>query len=283
MAVVNRIRHPQGLPGFKTWPLIPSGYDKEAHLLPALISLSDARSAASARQSLAKQISNTAPETRSYVEAEPPVLMLMSSDASLEQVQAHLASRLIARLPGLGKALLRWYDPEVFVHLLYLLRHEQLASLFGPVKRIAFHWRGSWLASSAPTTSKSPSWMFDASDTVAFNDVALVNAVAEIRIAQDLSVIRSLSQQARAAIHRARGLYGLTATEDLVAFATQSIVVDPSFDQHPRLQSLMRNTPTLSDGTAEEAQTYADATALIPNSAWAQIKEELNATRSSPK
>ncbi|MCE8021624.1 DUF4123 domain-containing protein [Halomonas sp. MCCC 1A11036] len=70
----------------------------------------------------------------------------LASEKSLEHTAAHLNRQLLQRRPGDRRYWwLRYYDPDVFRHLLWLLSPEQFARLLGPITQ--WSWpdaRGKW-------------------------------------------------------------------------------------------------------------------------------------------
>lgn len=116
-----------------TISLAPSGLESKEAQLPRLVALSVLRD-----QTRLELLERATDWERSN---DTPLLSaLLQSDLDAEQLRTHLSRRLL--LPDIKRdqVLLRWYDPNVFTHLSWLLEPHQLASLFGPVKRWA--WKG---------------------------------------------------------------------------------------------------------------------------------------------
>ena len=282
-AIFNRVLGSGSPSGFKSLPLVPLGLEREAHLLPQLLSLNDTETTTTAKAELVDKfaITNTH-DTSSRPFCKPSAFLLLASAETPARLQAHLTRHLVAHLPGLGKSLLRWYDPLVFIHLLGDLHSDLLRSLFGPIERITFTLHGAWYTADAPTVAVgSAHWTFAATETALLSDIALVNAVLTAIEWREFESLPTRTRAIRSAIERARNHHGLSTPEDLIAFATHTLLIHPRFDEHPHLKSLLigLRTPAVED--EQDRQSYADATALLTDAVWRQLRDDLNTARSS--
>jgi len=62
--------------------------------------------------------------------------------------------------------------------------------------------------------------------------------------------------------------YRFERDEDRVAFAVHGVTVNPRFDQHATIR-------TLIERLAEQQQSYSDASALLDQAAWQRIAQDM--------
>jgi hypothetical protein len=261
-AVIDRLAVdalPDGLPLVS---FAPPALKNDVHLLPVLLPL---------RELGAEHQATLAASHARAVAAGQPLLCttLLTSTVGTAQLQAHLAGKLVVRLSDGADALLRYYDPRVFVQLQWMLGPRQVRALFGPVTTWTVHLDGAWTSTSAPTVDRS-SWWFDAQTSARLERSGLINETIAC-LPKPLAESRSrLGQQIDRLLVHAKGRYQFQRDEDLTAFAAQAINVHRAFDRHPTIQALIARL-------AEERQSYADATALLDEADWRRIGAEMNA------
>lgn len=101
----------------------------------------------------------------------------LQTTVSLEEIAAHLAGNLVLTTPHGQHFLLRFFDPRVFRHLIWILKPGQLASLMGPV--VTWSWmdiEGDGWQSAEPAEAPSAARLTP-EQWGAINRIGLTNAV----------------------------------------------------------------------------------------------------------
>jgi hypothetical protein len=241
-------------------PLVPSELKKEAHLLPLLLPLYELNE--DTRSTLIEN------EARAIAIGQPPLIStLLASPADPKKLSIHLTERLVIRLSLRIKALLRYYDPRVFAQLQWILPKPQLCSLFGPIENWSIYLDGAWQRIDAPVVGAAI-WSTDATMSARLERIGMINqALARLPSPRNGTRAQLGEQIDRFLVH-ARDCYQLNHDEDMVSFAVHALNVNPNFDQHPIIKSLIGRL-------AQEQQTYSDATALLDESVWQSIGNDL--------
>jgi hypothetical protein len=203
-----------------------------------------------------------------------PVTCLFRTQSALEIVRQHCLKKLILQSPDLRKFFLRFYDPRVLVHLLYLFDAEQLAGIFMGLQAYSFFLDGAWHTVTAPQVSVDL-----AKYRVSQNQLEKIQRIQTMnRVLDQLSdrpryttihaeVYRRYCENIDQLVVRAEQQLGLTLQEDQALFACHALTIHPAFDQHPKIKTL------LSQRNSQE-QSYTDMAALLSESDWQQIRQE---------
>lgn len=259
-AVVDRVAVSDFSDDWPLLPLVPDGFEKEMHLLPALLPLRDM----SSRQ----QTQLLDALERTHAQGEPlPVTTFLRTDADIDQMRMHWTRRLIIRLPEGGRALLRSYDPQVFMQLRRILQSAQLKTLFGPVSSWTVYWNRQWQTIEAPPCDEADWIRLSAHQSAQLARVGIVNQVLSGLCEEQRINCDAASRQVDALAARAAAR-GILREHEQIAFALHGMTVHPDFDRHPLVAELLSNIDP-------NEQTYCDATALLEAAQWQRIAQEL--------
>lgn len=265
-ALVDQVLFPDLPEAWSLIPLVPQGLEAEAQakLLPALLPLNTLSSEVKAECFAAVQAA--------YEAQQPlPIQTLLKSDADVSTLQDHWAKHLVMQSSSGKRALLRSYDPRVWIHLQWIFTPEQLHTLYGPATEwtifLPFQNR-EWISYSPPALGHvdSSADSLDYDDTTYSNifDIQIINRVLNSQAKKTLEDLSQTAQQIHASIQQARQ-YGLQRQDEQQCFAEQALEHGVTFHQHPIIQTLLQNYD-------REEQTYVDATALLTPEQWASIQ-----------
>lgn len=268
-ALVDQVLCPELPEAWGLIPLVPQGLEAEAQakLLPALLPLFQLSPEVKAECFAAVQAA--------YEAQKPlPIQTLLQSEADLPAMQHHWAKHLVMQSSSGKRALLRSYDPRVWVHLQWMLIPEQQQALYGPVTAwtifLPFQNR-EWISYSAPKEAPQASASFGGTplvydDTTYSNifDIQIINRVLNLQAKKTLEDLSKTAQHIHASIQQARQ-YGLQRQDEQQCFAEQALEHGASFHQHPIIQTLLQNYD-------REEQSYVDASALLTPEQWASIQ-----------
>lgn len=241
-------------------PFVPFRLKKDAHLLPLLLPLRNLP--AEARDTLLED------GARAHTDGRAPLVstLLVTSDAP-DRLCGHLAERLLIRLSRDEYALLRYYDPRVFVQLQWILPKSQLRALFGPISSWSVLLDGEWSSSPSVAVERAV-WAMDKGTRERLARIGMINQTLA-RIPRPWPASRlQLGQQIDRVLAQATDRYQFEYDEDWVNFALHALSVNLNFDRHSLIQSLIRRI-------ADEGQSYTDASALLSDSDWQRIDREL--------
>ncbi|UXY16285.1 DUF4123 domain-containing protein [Chitiniphilus purpureus] len=245
-------------------PLVPVQLQSDADKMPALLPLGELS---------APQLVLLCDNLLAAEQGEADALLaclLHIPGGDTDALVRHFSNHLLLRSPQ-GRALLRYYDPRVFVHLTWLLNPDQLADLFGPTTQWTCLLKHQWVSIPRPVAAESCQyWGASRQQRVQLDQVGLINAVLANWLAPaspawaDLSAFVPLARQVEAALSTAQQRYGLQDAADLAEFAVQALRHGASFHLHDLIQRVLARVNT-------GATTYADACALIEPHQWAAI------------
>lgn len=242
-------------------PLVPSGFEAEAHLMPQFVHLR--RFDSVQRDALLDWL-----EGPSAGGGAPPVLAFVSSEAEDARVLNHLRRQLIIRLSDDRKYLLRYYDPKVFWHLHWILDEMQRACLFGPLRQWVYWHDGQWRMSEKPQAGPMRPVLFDRHQSAQLGRVATINKVlACLDLPTDTVAQLALAQRVDADIERAQRK-AWDGEMDWVHFARRCHTCHPRFDEHPRVARLLARL-------AQDDCTFSDAVAATDDMFWQVVATEL--------
>lgn len=227
---------------WETWPVKPIAVPElgtQSLVLPRLLNLrvlSDAESTTLYERVL--QWEQTNPD-------HPFFTALFGTDLSEDRVLNRLGSRFLYRRSAQEHVLLRWYDPRVFCHLLWLLDEGQLAQLLGPVR--VWSWRdaaGVWHqyeraavpATFAPFRPRPAQW-------ATLGRLGVLNRILAY-LASEHPSLQVKPAQAEQFLAQAYETWDMEDESDCRLFVEQALCIHSDIHQHPamreRLQQVRR-------------------------------------------
>ncbi|TCS33313.1 uncharacterized protein DUF4123 [Paucimonas lemoignei] len=265
-ALLDRVAN-AGIP--EDWPLVPlapQGFENEEHLLPALIPLQEM---SAAQQEDLLEMLDRAQDSGDV----PVVVTFLASDVDLERMRLHWTRQLMIYLPGGGRALLRSYDPRVFMQLRWMFTPAQLGRLFGPIDKWTVYNGQSWQSHARPDGTHSTASPIDTGQAIQLGRIGQINQVLAQFSATHLPELESVSRKIHSLLVRAQE-HGLMAEQELIAFAMHGMTVHPNFYRHP---DIARRIAEID----RSEQTYLDAIASIDAAHWQRIAQGLGKTSSA--
>jgi len=252
----------EGLPNdLPILSLVPPKLENDAHLLPLLVSLSEL--------SKERRLEIQAQQELAVANGQTPLLTtLLASAADPTKLRKHLTERLIVRLADHSKALLRYYDPRVFTQLQWMLPMQRLSALFGPIAHWTLYLDGAWQSTPASADVHGV-WGVDKPTCARLERIAMINqTLAQLPQETRAGKRTQLGEQIDRLLVYAQEQYRFERDEDRVAFAVHGVTVNPRFDQHATIR-------TLIERLAEQQQSYSDASALLDQAAWQRIAQDM--------
>jgi hypothetical protein len=233
--------------------VVPDSLPNELHLLPAVLQLD--RLDEAQRQHVQQQLA-----VEGASEVAPA--MLIGSDLSADALARQLARHVVITLADDSRALLRFADPSVFVHLLWVLPLPHLASLCDGVERWSVPFRSRWWELEFSERPEGEWNRLDEAQSVALTHVGLINDVlASLPDIADLKQWWRRSQEVNEWLKLAEEECDLTNPSDCVAFARHGALLGEGFSRHPKLAS------SLHAAIATPGH-YAQATAALSEREW---------------
>jgi len=181
---------------------------------------------------------------------------LLVSELSEEHVVNRLGAQFLLRRSPQEHVLLRWYDPRVFCHLLWLLDAAQMAQLLGPVR--AWSWRdaaGVWHqcvrgAASASFIPFRPS----AAQWVTLGRLGVLNRIL-VYLASVHPSLQVKPAHVDQLLAQAYETWDMEDEADCRLFVEQALCVHADIHQHPemraRLQQVQRRECSYSGACAD--------------------------------
>lgn len=213
--------------------VVPASLQSQGHLMPMLVELramaKDARSMLFARA-----------EAWDSAHDEPYFSALMRTSATNPQLASHLRARFIARNPAGGTCWLRFHDPRVFQHLLWILTPGQIQGLLGPVT--LWTWRdvqGRWHARSRDDRAEAKSPQLSAAQWDTLGRIGLLNRTL-LRLARKYPALvmdDAFAQRVERLLAESFVRHGLKDEADRRLYVEQIIRFHPSIHQHPSLEN----------------------------------------------
>ncbi|WP_250536700.1 DUF4123 domain-containing protein [Caballeronia sp. AZ10_KS36] len=238
----------------------PESLEKEAHLLPVVLGLEDLDEVQQAHVQAMLEMRN--PQTVA------PAL-LVRSDRSAEALARALSHHVTVTLSDESRVLLRFADPVVFAHLLWILPLEGLSSLCEATLEWSIPFQGEWHEIQF-TDRPQPRWEpLDEPRSVALYNVALTNRVlAKLPPIHALAEFWREAQRANKRLCTAQDRFGLTDGSDCVAFAAHSMAFGDGIASHKTLASW------LSDAR-DKPGLYAKETDALSRRDWDGIQKSV--------
>ena len=257
-AIVDPLRTETFPVDIASTPLVPLWLRGQASQLPCLVQLGGMAAELTVR--LLEIL-----DRETGMQEAPCIAMLIFTDADAgpDALRAHLVDRLTIRHRG-RQALLRYYDPRVFLQLTWMLTPGQLGWLLGPIDRVAGWVSGQWRVFDKLNAAGDSRL----ADTATLARIGLINDVLAVTdCGPDTAQIIALSRRIERALRRAE-THGLHNEDDRIAFATHAVSVHDEFDAHPQIAALLES---------RDAETsYRDAARLLDEADWQRIGNDLH-------
>jgi hypothetical protein len=188
--------------------------------------------------------------------------MLISSGLSADAMARRLAQHVVVTLADDSLALLRFADPDVFMHLLWILPLPHLASICEATNRWSVPFQGTWHELEF-NDRPEPAWdRLSEASSIALTNLGLVNqAVATLPEPSGVNELWRLGQLVNEWLGVAQTSFALTSAIDCVAFARHGVLIGNGFSGHPKL------APHLH-AAASTPGRYANETALLCQREW---------------
>lgn len=267
-AIIDQVLAPDLPESWGLIPLVPEGLEKEAEakLLPALLPLNP----------LSPELKTECFSAlkAAYAADEPlPIQTLLKSEADVQTLKNHMENHLVMHAASGKRALLRSYDPRVWVHLQWILSAEQQQELYGPISTwsifLPFHYE-QWLSYDTPkvddapfTPSAQPLSYSNATYQSIFR-LETINRVFKQHLKPPLEALDDTARQLHDLMVQAEH-DGLQRQDEQQCFVEQALQYGTNFHEHFIIQDLLK-------AYDREEQTYVDASALISPEQWATIQ-----------
>ena len=267
-ALIDRVAVTDAPHDWPVIPLVPQGLEKEAHLLPALLLCTE--------MSETQQMQLLELFEQSHIQDQQlPVVTFLHSDMDKNRLQIHWMKQLLIRLPQGGNALLRSYDPRVFIQLQWILQPEKIKELFGPVTRWTIYQDGNWRSFHPPEVDNLIHTKLNVKQVDQLVRIGCINQVFDklpdanrrdrIAIGRSIDALLSRAQE-----------HNFKQEAEQITFALHGMTIHSDFDKHPRVKRMI-------DEIDPEEQTYCDAAALLDETVWQEIANDLNNSSTKPK
>lgn len=246
--------------------IVPESFRAQAELFPALLDLHALDAEERSR------VFDRAAQWESDIDT-PFFSAFLMAPSNPAHVATHLARRIVVVTPNGAEDALRFYDPYVFRHLLWMFSPRQMDSLLGPI--VSWSWRepsGDWLTYTRESSHASVSPLLPSRDQwEMLKRLADVNRVLRrLSVAMpELSNDGPLAQRLDGLIAESWVQYQMADREDRCLYAEQAIRFDPRIHEHPELNRRLQLTRTGSS-------TYVGACADLNEPRMREMSSELD-------
>ncbi|KUZ01850.1 hypothetical protein WS50_08435 [Burkholderia territorii] len=235
--------------------IVPDWLENERHLLPVVLRLDQLD--VSQREEITQSLAVAPPEIASA--------MLICSDLSAEALARQLARKVTVTLDDDSRVLLRFADPAVFLHLLWVLPLPHLAALCDGISRWWVPFHGLWHELEFTSRPEVEWSKLDEAQSIALTNVGLVNGtLATMPEVTEMKQLWRFSQEINQWLCTAQSEFGLMDASDCMAFARHGCLLGRSFTSHPKLAPHLRVA-------AATPGAYAQATELFPENEWSNV------------
>lgn len=203
--------------------------------------------------------------------------LLIAADAHLGAVAAHLAQRMVLKLPDHDRPMQwRFFDPGTCLQMPRVLGPAGMTWLMSPVTAFMVPWAGEWTLIERPRAEGS------ASELHTFKlSAAHIGALSRLGSVNRAAMACPMPEGAQAWVKQCQQLdhhvvqaqqHGLSHRDDLVAYALKAHQVHPQIHQHPRMRALLTQ---LRNAHPDDELDYRELTAAIAPEDWADMAAEL--------
>lgn len=206
---------------------------------------------------------------------DPLCSLLLASTREPAALAAHLAQRMVVRLPGSDvRQQFRFFDPGTFLQLPRLLGSAGMAWLLGPVQAALVPWSGGWTPLAHPGPDQ-PSFKLADAHLAALLRLGVVNRQAmQVAAPNNAKAWEQTCASVDQHVQRAMSQHGLQQQADLLAFTSHALQHHPAFDGHPLVQELLR---TLRAAQPEDELDYRELSGRITPAQWQAIAADMQA------
>ena len=203
--------------------------------------------------------------------------LLIAAEGPMGAVAAHLAQRMVLRLPQQGRPLQwRFFDPGTCLQMPRVLGPDGMAWLMGPVTAFMVPWAGQWTLVERPhaqgIASAALNFKLSAAQRAALSRLGTVNRAA-MACPMPRSAHAWVLQGQQLDHHIVQGQqHGLAQRDDLVAYALSAHTVHPRIHEHPRMRALLTR---LQNAQPDDELDYQTLTAAITPEDWKAMAAEL--------
>jgi len=176
-------------------------------------------------------------------------LLVVSEETRLESLVGHLTSRLVLHSPR-ARAILRYYDSNIFPHFQRILRPVQIQALYGPIEQFTFRFKKGpqeieWITEPAPDiTEPLPAlWSVTMEQRAALERVGAVNQALDFWRAKNRSWA-NLTEFRKVAVHMDRMIAEELRKESEMDEEALAVYAAKSFQE-----MLLRNPKILSENS----------------------------------
>lgn len=214
-------------------PLVPRGLQAKQAQLPLLIELN-----ALGDQVRLDLLARAAQWERQT--GAPLLSLMMRSASSVDRVRSHLSAQLLVRDNARQRVLLRWYDPNVFTHMAWLMEPHQIASLSGPVTQWAWQApNGQWQQLERPDCDPDPIRRFqpNAVQWETLGRIGVINRMMrELRSAREVDLLDApLYRTIDECLAQAYAALESEDESDVRCLARQFLIFGRQIDQQPQI------------------------------------------------
>lgn len=165
---------------------------------------------------------------------------LLQTKANLQKVVNHLSRQMLISAPSRDVLLFRFYDPNVFRHLVWLLRPEQLESVLGPITK--WTWQspsGTWSETSCVTSRRINNLTLSVEQWRTLTRIGVLNRVL-LQLEDDYPDHTYEPQHVDRLLNCAYVNWGFVDEADCILFVEHSLRFGESFDQHPPFNARLK-------------------------------------------
>ena len=248
--------------GLETTPLVATGFDGSAHLMPHLI---DVQSQAAAVQTAILEA--LASDT---LDAEVPYGALLETPIDAAALRKHLKQQQRV-MHGSEIAWLRLHDPYVAAHLPRAVGVAGLRRIMGPVDRWHLRLGDQWLTLNRPPSQDGQAPL--AADTEAreawhrLHRIGAVNRALALCSQMHLEGVLWHGHHLDTLVARAIASRRLADPNDQARYAQMGLFLDPAFDEHPLLTAEV-------GASGGDPHALMERLAALPAALWASVARD---------
>lgn len=237
-------------------PLVPPLLQAHAKLMPRLLDLNAMTSEARV-QLLERSEQHRRHSDQPFFSA----LVTFQKNRNFKKQAHHLTSRLILTGPNSGRCLLRYYDPRVFRHLLWIFNDNQLDRLLCGVKEwLWLDGNGIWQIFSPNAKTTAALIHVTPQQWDAIGRVGLLNRCLNWLAVGSGFDIAGLEQakQVDQLLLEAQQQHGLADANDCCLFAEQAMVFGRELHRHPIMAGYLKRVKEGDVGYQTACQSLRD-------------------------
>ncbi|MFM0140912.1 DUF4123 domain-containing protein [Caballeronia grimmiae] len=227
----------------------------ETHLLPVVLQLDELDGEQRKQMQTLLVMKNQ--------EAVAPA-MLLSSDYGADALARQLAPHVMAMLPDESRVLLRFADPQVFMHLLWILPLEELASICEATGQWSVPFMGEWHEMQFNRRPEASWTALDEQRSVALFNAPLINRILAARSHDGPDAYWRDAKDANEWLRVAQSRFELVNADDCVAFAQHALRFGGKFAAHQTIASYLTEARS-------QPGAYASRTGVMSTRDWNSV------------